>query len=39
VVHAAIAAGGLAEKLVLSLQRLANFEDGGTRFQGSKETT
>jgi uncharacterized protein len=38
VVHAAVAAGGLAEKLVLSLTRLKNFEDGERAPLGSKET-
>jgi uncharacterized protein len=39
VVHAAVAAGGLAEKLVICLQRLRDFEDGGHGSQGSKEKT
>jgi uncharacterized protein len=39
VVHAAVAAGGLAEKLVLCLERLKSFEDGGEGSQGSKEKT
>jgi uncharacterized protein len=38
VVHAAVAAGGLAERLVVHLQRMASFEgDGPKGPEGSKE--
>jgi uncharacterized protein len=39
VIHAAIATGGLADRLVLHLQRMASFDsDGPTGSEGLKET-
>jgi uncharacterized protein len=39
VVHAAVAAGGLADRLVLCLRRIAEFEGGSIGSQGSEEKT
>jgi uncharacterized protein len=39
VIHAAVAAGGLAERLVVQLGRLKSFEGGTLLAQGSEEKT